>query len=291
MALKDASLQERIAASYSQLSDKLRQAADYVIENPVDVATRSLRSISAASNLAPATFTRLSRSLGFSSYEELRELCRHAFGQRHVPFSEKADRLQMVDGAEKAIPFLRRQTAACIDNLNSAVDSLDPDRLEDVADFLASARRVVLFGAYGSTGIVEYFAYLANFFASNWKVAGRMGASLSTSIVDSGKEDAFIILTKPPFARRSIMAARLASEAGSYVVVITDSYHCPALKYASAHFIVPTDSPQFFSSYVTTLMLIETLVGMLVSRAGPKARRRIEDVEARNRMLGEFWED
>jgi DNA-binding MurR/RpiR family transcriptional regulator len=155
---------------------------------------------------------------------------------------------------------------------------------------LTQARRVVLFGAYASTGIIEYFAYLANFFTSDWRIAGRMGASLSTAIADLEKGDALVIITKPPFARRSILAAKMASELGVYVVVITDSYRCPALEFASTYFIIPTESPQFFSSYVATLMLIETLVGMLVARAGASARQRIEDVERDNRQLGEFWE-
>ncbi|NHX27941.1 hypothetical protein HA397_28795, partial [Escherichia coli] len=50
-------IQEKIAAEYEGLSAKLRDAADFVAENPLDVATRSLRSISASSGLAPATFS------------------------------------------------------------------------------------------------------------------------------------------------------------------------------------------------------------------------------------------
>ena len=73
-------------------------------------------------------------------------------------------------------------------------------------------------------------------------------------------------------------------------MVITDSHACPALRHASAGFVVPSDSPHFYSSYVATLVLAEAMVGMLVSRAGPAARARIARVEESSRRLGETWD-
>ena len=52
---------------------------------------------------------------------------------------------------------------------------------------------------------------------------------------------------------------------------------------------MPSDSPQFFSSYAATLVLVETIIGMLVARAGPEAMDRIAEVEARNHRLEEYW--
>lgn len=281
-------IRDRIAAEYAGLSSKLQDAADFVAENPVDVATRSLRAVSASSGLAPATFSRLARALGFKSYEGMRELSRQAVGRKYTSFSERVDRLQ-AEEQEAHTPFLLRQATACIDNLRMMGDAIDPARLDDAVSHLLGARQRVLFGVFGSTGIAEYFAYLGNYVLSGWHVAGRNGASVSMAIADLGPQDALVIITKPPFARRAVLAAEMGREQGAYVIVITDTHTCPALKNANAGFIVPTDSPQFFSSYSATIVLIETMIGMLVSRAGPQARARIRDVEERNRRLGEFW--
>ncbi|WP_287014180.1 MurR/RpiR family transcriptional regulator [Actibacterium sp.] len=283
------SIEEKIAAEYGGLSAKLRVAADFVAANPVEVATRSLRAISASSGLAPSTFSRLSRALGFDSYEDMRELSRNAIGRQVISFSEKARRLQAEKANGESAPFLERQGAACIANIEAATRLIEPARLEAAADRLHVARNVVLFGALGSTGLAEYMAYMGNYFAANWSMAGRMGASLSSAMADLGEQDALIVVTKPPFARRAILAAEMASQKGAYVLVITDTHTCPALQYASAQFILPSDSPQFFSSYAATLVLMEAIIGMLVARAGPEAKVRIEEIEARSHMLEEFW--
>lgn len=75
------------------------------------------------------------------------------------------------------------------------------------------------------------------------------------------------------------------------MIVITDTHTCPALAHASAHFITPTESQHFFSSYAATLVSCEIMIGMLAGRAGPPARARIADVESRNRRLNEVWAD
>lgn len=285
--IADVSIEDRISESYSGLSAKLKDAADFVVANQLDVATRSLRSISANSSLSPATFSRLARSLGFESYEELRELCREAMDHRRTSWSDRAQRLQEEPNASSAM--LDRHTSACVTNLTEMAQKIDQERLSTAVDTIAKARRVILFGAFSSTGVAEYMAYLSQFFASNWQIAGRMGASLGSTIAELRSEDVLLIVTKTPYARRAVTAAEMAKEIGAKVVVITDSHTCPTNRYGDFSFIVPSESPQFFSSYVATMALLETMIAMLVAQSGDEASTKIRDVEARNKRLGDFW--
>ena len=226
--LDASSIQDRIAGQYGALSERLRQAADYVVAHEMDIATYSLRSVSSKAGLAPATFTRLSQALGFSSYEEMRNMCRAAVGRQALSFTQRAELLAQEQDGEDGPSFLERQITASLDNLSMMGGALDKGRLCDVVKTLDAARQVHLFGAFSSSGMVEYFAYLARYFAKNWRVAGRMGASLSSSFAELSEEDALIIITKSPYAKRAILAAQIAQEAGAYVLVITDKHSCPA---------------------------------------------------------------
>ena len=284
-----ATIEDVIAKRYSALSAKMRDAADFVAQNQVDVATRSLRSVSTASGVSPATLSRLARVLGFSSYEDMREVTRNAVGERVVSFSEKAGLLRA--GATSRVSMIERQAAACIDNIAAMRESTDRQRLDQAVDLMLNARNVVLFGAFGSTGIVEYMAYLANYFATNWTLAGRMGASLGSVLAALDTADAVLIVTKSPYAKRAIVAAEIARARGADVILITDSHSCPAIPHATVHFIVPSDSPQFFSSYAATLVLMETIIAMIVSRSDNATTARISAVEEKNKGLGEFWSE
>ncbi len=279
-----------MAVHYGDLSGTLRSAADYVLQNPFDLTTRPLRAVANDSGTSPAAFTRLSKALGYAGLDELREELRTKIGRRVGGFASRAEQLQNDHGDGKP-DFLAAHLAACEANLRAIPDSIDPATLDRTIAALSDARTVYLLGALGSTGVVEYMAYMANLSAGNWQLLGRMGASLGSGLTTMNEQDALLIVTKPPFAPQAIKAAEIARQKGAYVVVITDTHTCPALRHAQSGFVVPSASPHFYSSYVATLFLVEVMIGKLVSRSGEKARLRIADVEDSNRLLSEVLDE
>ena len=282
------SFEVRLAEKYENLSGALRQAARYLEENPVDVATRTLRSVSKDSGVSPAAFTRLVRALDYADFEALRDEFRDTIARKVDNFAHRAARLQEAYPADTS-GFFAAHLAACQANLES-VSQIDHALLEQAAIRLSEARKVTLMGALGSTGIVEYLSYMANFCADNWSMASRMGASLGGGLTGLDDRDALLVVSKPPFSDRAIRAAKFASAKGVYVIVITDTHRCPALPAASAGFVLPTTSPHFYSSYVTTLFFVEALIGLIVSRAGEAAKARIAEVEETTQLLAEVWD-
>ncbi|MCH2076432.1 MAG: MurR/RpiR family transcriptional regulator [Rhodobacteraceae bacterium] len=280
-------LEDRVAERYAGLSDQLRKAADYVLAHPLEIASRPLRTISVDSHVSPATYSRLARALGFDTFEEMKDVSRRSVGQKVSSLSERAELLR--SGASTGQSMLTRQGQACIRNIEEFLERADQAKLQQTAQAMRQARRVVLVGALASTGITEYMAYLAHYFSPNWSLAGRMGASMGSQLATLESEDVVFIVTMSPYSKRAVATAELARDTGAGVVLITDALDCPALRYATHGFVVPTDSPQFFSSYVVTLVLIETLIAMIVAASEADATAAIQRVEAKNLELGEYW--
>ncbi|MDA5092652.1 MurR/RpiR family transcriptional regulator [Aliiroseovarius sp. KMU-50] len=284
------SFEQRLTTRYGDLTDTLRAAAEYIMHHPLDMATRPLRTVAQASGSSPAAFTRLSKALGYTGLDELREELRDKIDQRMGDFASRAQRLQEDHGAGKS-DFMTAHLSACQTNLQTLPESVNLQLLDQAIDTLARARVVSLLGALGSTGVVEYMAYMANMFAGNWQLLGRMGASLGSGLANMTKDDALVVVTKPPFAPQVLRAVEIARNQGAYVVVITDTHACPALRHAQAGFVLPSASPHFYSSYVSTMFLVEVIIGKLVSHAGEKARLRIANVEDSNRLLSEVLDE
>jgi len=226
-------VQNSIAENYGQLSSALQLAADFIVSNGFEVATRSLRSIASESNLSPSSFSRLARAIGL-------------------------------------------------------VSDTNEDELEAVIDSLALAERVTIIGSLGSASFADYFAYLTSWFDGRWTVAGRNGVTLASTLLRMKKNDAVIVISKAPYAQRAIAATKMAAERGATIIVITDSHTFPAIKHAKHVFIQKVESPQFFPSYAATLVLIETLTGMLLARAGKQAVNEIQHVIEQNQQLEEI---
>lgn len=276
----------RISASYDDLSGKLKQAADYVVENQIDIATRSLRSVAEQSNIAPASFSRLARALGYKDFGALRGDIRTSIGRRVNGMTPRARQLSTLQHDGKT-DFPHSFAQACVGNIQTLATNLPNSQLDDTVATLHTARSVMVFGALSSTGVAEHLNYMASLLFDNWSMAGRMGASLGAGLAGLTDQDALIVITQSPFSPRPVRAAELARENGVFVVVITDTHTCPALKYASAGFIAPSKTPHFFSSYTACLFFVETLMGMLARIGGEASRVRIAEVELINRRLQE----
>ncbi len=284
-----ATIEERISRSYAGLSDKLQVAATFVAENPLDIATRSLRSVAQTSGVSPATLSRLARALGYNDYEQMREDGREAMGRRMGSFSERAQAIRARTSPADGRALLHRQAAACISNIEYLARDISGDRIEAAVEALHKADRVLLVGSQGSTGSVDYFSYLAHWFDGKFQVAGRNGTTIAAALSRLTQDDVVLAVTKSPYARRTVSALKAANESGVCAIAITDSHTSPALEFTEHAFIVPTESPQFFSSYVATMVLMETIITMLLTKAGSDAEDNIRATEKKIRDLGETW--
>jgi len=282
-------IQDRINGAFAGLSGQQQVAAKYVVENPLEVATRSLRSVASISGVSPATFSRLARTLGYDDYEQMREDGRELVERKISPFSERAHALRVAASDQGLAAILQHQAAACVSNIEDLQRSIDVSRLDAAVQCLHDARTVLLVGAMGSAGVMDYFGYMAHWFKANWKVVGRNGTELSPSVSRLVPGEVVFALSKAPYARRTIAALNVAKEAGATTIVITDSQTSPALQFADYGFVTATDSPQFFSSYVATMVLMEAIVSMLLARAGPEAEEMIRAAEIQIDRLGENW--
>ncbi|MCV6624139.1 MAG: MurR/RpiR family transcriptional regulator [Cellvibrionaceae bacterium] len=272
---------QKMGSSYLSLSPKLKEAADFVLENPTEVATQSLRSVAQKGGMAPAALSRLARAVGYENYEALRDDMREELSYSVDSFSAGVARIQG-QGHLGIASFSTGHLAACARNLEALATSCRAIDMDLVVEQLLKSRSVVVLGGLSSAGIAEYLVYMASLIADNWRLCGRAGESLGGSLCGLGGEDCLIVTTKSPFSKSSIEAARFAKRQGAFVIVITDSELCPIVDLASVKFILPTDTPHFFSSYVATVALLESLVGMLAEKKGAPAIERISKIEAVN---------
>ncbi|MEM9330838.1 MAG: MurR/RpiR family transcriptional regulator [Pseudomonadota bacterium] len=283
-------LQGAISKNFLQLSPQLQQAARYVLENPEDVATYSLRQIAHRSGLAPPTFSRLARAVGFHEYEALRDVCRTELKRNSMTLAQRAHKLQEGSKLNRGArgTFAAQHVASSLENISELYRKLDPEQLADVADTLATAERVVLLGALSSRAVLEYLHHMVSLAKPDWIFVNASTPSTSTLLADITKGTVVLSVSIRPYIRHTVQFAELANQYGAEVISISDDISSPILEHSTHSFLVPTESPQFFPSYVAVLTLLEILTGMLVRRWGEEANKRIDRVEKTSHAIGDY---
>ena len=109
---------------------------DYVAANPIEVSFRSMRYIAGKTGLTPPTFSRLARSLGFESYEQLKEACRVAAKDTYSGYRERAEALRVgYDKGRDSTKFHVRYGQQSMRNINETmVSPPTPLAIDRVAD-------------------------------------------------------------------------------------------------------------------------------------------------------------
>ena len=282
---------DRLTRAQPSLSPQLRKVAAYVLEHPGDVATLSMRKVAAAAAVPPPTMPRLAKVAGFDSYNDFREVYRRDLQSRAVPYSEEAGRLQERRGGDDMAVLLSAFKHANLTNIEQLFAALDSDLIAEVADRLIAARRVFVAGMQASFSFANYFHYVGYMALPNWVLLRNRNGVLADRVVDLGPEDVLVAIAIEPCARDTIRLAQMGQERGATVVGITNSRSTALAARSTIVLPVPAKSPQFFESYVSTTVLLEALIGVVVAKSGKNVLRNIDRVELCRRELGEYWDE
>ena len=252
----------RLRASLEDLSPVLKRVARYVLDHPEVAIYHSVTELAEATQSSEGSIIRFCQDLGYSGFQEFKltlavELDPRRRGRRPARVDDdRGGAHLMADIAEQAALTLR-ETA----NL------FEERAFRDVADRLARARRIDVYGVGASGVIAQYFAYkllrlgktvqafvdlhLGSMSASNLDAdCVAIGVSSSGSTVDTLK---------------ALQAARAA---GAYTVAVTNRLKSPLAKHADQNLLAsPPESPltggDVFAK-VGQLLVLEALVQTMV---------------------------
>jgi len=274
------------------LSKALQRVATYMLDNPGDIATLSMRKIAENTGVSVPNFDRLAKSLGFSTYGELRELYRERVQRdSKVDYHLRAETLQQSGEVRGLAQVWSDGRSAALSTVNKVYDTLSATDLDRVASLLVQRRRIFVAGAQASRSAATYLDYVGTMASPQFSLLGRTGGLYADDLAEMTDEDALIVIAIRPCARASVEVARIARERGCVVVGITDSFASPLARYCDEILLTPTDSPMFFESYLGTVAIIEALLSFLTLKLGKDVAPRIERIESDRRQLGEYWQD
>ena len=273
------------------LSPQLRQAAEFVAANPIEVSFRSMRYIAGKTGLAPPTFSRLARSLGFDSYESLKDACRLAAKDTYSGYHDRAEALRVGHAAgDDSTQFHLAYGQQSMRNINETMVNADPATVERVAEMACTARWVFINAQMGQRHIGSYAGYVASLAFDNWKVLGVEPASIASRVRRLASEDVMICLSVRPYATQTLALAKAGRRQGCRIIAITDSSDAPLATLADETLIAATANQHFFASQLGALYLLEALIGLMVAKSGDTVQANLQKTELFSSQHGEYDE-
>jgi len=269
----------RLLEAYEAMPRRIRAAAQWVLDNPRDVALLSMREQARRAGVTPASMTRLAQRMGFDGYDELRDLYAERLRRGETEFSGRAEALvaRRRQGGDGALAFDLMETLGRHMAALCRADALDA--VTAAAAALAGAGRIHVLGYRSSYPVACHFAYVYGLAGGSVRLLDGPGGTGPDILREAKKGDALLAISVKPYTRAAIELVDYAASRGLEVVAITDSVVSPLVARARAAIVVPTESPSFFHTMAPAFAVAEALAAMLAASAGEHALDAVRAME------------
>lgn len=260
------------------LAKRLQQIAQFVMNNPEDVAIYNIVEIARQAGVHPSAITRFAKDLGFAGFGELQNVFRQrlvgprmTYADRMKALAVAADtpRLADLDLHEPSVVFDTFVQAA-MDTLLRLEEDVDRNALQGFVDVLLAADAVHVVAARGAYGVGAYCYYSLSRVGKRAHLIDNQGSMREQQLAAVGEDDVLLVLTFDDYTAETIEIARSASAMQRTLLVITDNELSPVAALGAHTLYVKEARFGHFRSQVPAMVLCQSIIvslGRLIDRA------------------------
>lgn len=275
---------QTLLAREAALPAQLRKAANWVSENPQEVALLSMREQARRAGVQPATMTRLAQALGYDGYDTVRALHGDAMRQSQPGLvATAAKRTKLKAGSHQAAASAMLQHSAT--QIGSLANEQTVSTLAQAASLISSAPRVFCTGMRSSHAVAWHLWYLLSLISDRARLLDGVGGVGFDLLAQAKPDDVLVVCGVAPYTRTVVEVVIQARARNLRVVALTDSPLSPLISANDPALIVPTESASFLHSMAPAFVLAEILVALVARSDDPAVLARLEGLD---RQLAAF---
>lgn len=258
----------RLRVARPTLPPTAARIAEYFLKNGSDVVHMSVTEVAEATGASEGSVVSLCQSIGAKGFQQLKIALARDLVQ---PVQFIHEDLSRTDDTPKVIEKI---FASDIQALQDTMTALDPGAMERAALAIAGADRVELYGIGSAAPIAE---------DANYRLL-RIGIE-SKVVVDSHVQAISASLTKPRVTtltvshsgstHETVLATRLAKEAGATTISITNAGKSPLLRYTDIVLQTMARETRFrteaMTSRIAQLAIVDALIACVALRSYNKS--------------------
>ena len=265
---------------------QLKKAATWVLENAGSISVSSVREIAEAADVKPNTLVRMARAIGFEGFEDFREPFRAEIRAGRDSYTDRARWLQDLAEGGELDRLYADMASASMNNVEALFSGTDAGSIRAAAQDILAAPATFVLGMGIANPLARNFAYLASMAVDTVSAIPQDGALPVDALARAKAGDVLLAMTFKPYRRDVVEAVEVAREQGLSIIALSDSPASPILRGAKHGFLVPVDTPQFFTSTVALSAFLEALMAFVIAEAGENVVASIDRFHQRRQELG-----
>lgn len=272
-----ASLVERLKERRTSLSPRLQDVAQFVLNNPEDVAILTIVEIARAAKVPPSAITRFTQELGLERFSELQAIFRSrlvgprlAYVDRLRGISERAAEGEGPIDLSDPQEVLGIFASSAYVSLMNVVEDQRAAPLADFVEALRAANAVHVCGGRGAFGVAAYTFYGLAAVGKRAFLMDNLGSMRMQQVQAVAPDDLVLAISFDDYTPETLQTAEAAVAAGRNVIAITDNELSPLVPLARHALFVKEARLGHFRSQVPAMVLCQAIIAS-VGRSGGRS--------------------
>lgn len=273
----EARVGEVVRQRQGSLSPAERRLARALLASYPIAGLESVARFAERAGVSPPTVTRFITKLGFRGYPEFQETLRREVQAR---LSSPLTRFRDEPRGAGHDHLLGESLEMATQNIKATLGVLSPhDFAEAVAVLADVRRRVMVLGGRVTLPLARYLSGQLHLLRPGTGLVDVQRGAPAQQLIDMRKTDVLVLFDYRRYQPDSIECARLAAARGCNVVLFTDPWLSPASAFAREVLVTNVDTVGPFDSLVGAVAVVEALVSAVLTRLGPRAEARMQNLE------------
>ncbi|MCI7479544.1 MurR/RpiR family transcriptional regulator [[Pasteurella] aerogenes] len=256
-------LQNEIRTRYDSLSKRLKQVAQYVLDNHNSVVFDTVATISERAGVPPSTLIRFANAFGFSGFNEMKQIFRENLMEETASYTERLQLFRQLepsqDQQESAVDILNIFAQANHQALQQLANQTSAEQLQTAVEILNQANNIFIVGLKRSFSIACYLDYALHHLDCRSFVINGLGGMFDEQLSQVKSGDAVVAISFSPYAKETLEIMNTTSQRGIRQIAITDSQISPLIAFSDVSFVIKEAQVRGFRSQCATMTLVQTL--------------------------------
>lgn len=277
---------DEIANQYENLSERYKQVARYVTQNPNNVAMESVNSVATKCGVHPSVLVRFAQNFGYSGFKQMQTVFRSRLATAAPGFNERVSALKSDIRKSREhgiVGFMQDLVVRDIATLQDLLSLVTEENLQRAALLLKDAQTIYIVGQLRSESIAVFLRYLLTMLKRRVILLDPAGGLAPEMARTMRPDDVLIAIAFRHYAKETISIADIATKSETPIVGITDSQLSPLAKDSTVLFTIPEEEYSFSRSLAAPMCLSQSIAIAVASLLQPDEEPRIATVTGNER--------
>lgn len=274
-------LRAAILERFDEFSPRLRQVAQFILDDPHSMGIETLAVTSARIGVHASAVVRFAKTLGFDGAGPMQRLLKDRLleGQTESVYYRRAREFSDVDDQARPTPhgLLNEFSKAATISLEHVLESIDEESLDKALELIADATAIYVVGTRRSFPVATFLTYSLQQSGKRAAIFDSIGGIPQVQTSHLGPSDLVIGISYAPYAPETVDLVEMASHTGANILSITDTEVSPIGRLATVVLQARDVEMRGFRTLAASMCIAQTLAVAFAFRL-PQASEESGDV-------------